>query len=43
MTQRLKVLGKDNRYKLSSRYFNFLKQRTKIKTETDRKKLIFKL
>ena len=43
MTQRLKVLSKDNRYKLSSRYFNFLKQRTKIKTETDRKKLIFKL
>ena len=43
MTQRLKVLGLDNRYKLSLRYFNFLKRRTKLKNETDRKKLIFKL
>ena len=43
MTQRLKVLGNDNRYKLSNRYFEFLKKRTKLKTETERKKLIFKL
>ena len=48
MTQRLKVLGQgvpsaDNRYKLSNRYFEFLKKRTKLKTETERKKLIFKL
>mgnify|MGYP003108701321 FL=1 len=38
MTQRLKVLGNDNRYKLSNRYFEFLKRRTKLKTETSRKK-----
>tara|TARA_R100001129_G_scaffold9729_3_gene6712 strand:- start:1278 stop:1604 length:327 start_codon:yes stop_codon:yes gene_type:complete len=43
MTQRLKVLGNDNRYKLSNRYFEFLKKRTKLKTETERKKLIFKV
>ena len=43
MTQRLKVLGNDNRYKLSNRYFDFLKKRTKLKTETDRKNLIFKV
>tara|TARA_R100001440_G_scaffold40955_1_gene60728 strand:- start:7615 stop:7941 length:327 start_codon:yes stop_codon:yes gene_type:complete len=43
MTQRLKVLGNDNRYKLSNRYFEFLKRRTKLKTETSRKNLIFKV
>ena len=43
MNQRLKVLGNDNRYKLSNRYFEFLKKRTKLKTETERKKLIFKV
>ena len=47
MTQRLRVInerirskkGKD-RYNLSERYFNFLKERTKSK---DRKKMVFKL
>lgn len=43
MTQRLRVIGEDKRYKLSLRYFNFLKKRTKLKSETDRKKLSFKL
>ena len=42
MTQRLKVIGIDNRYKLSKKYFDFLKKRTKLKTEKERKKLIFK-
>ena len=43
MTQRLRVINtNDKRYKLSLRYFNFLKKRTKLKTDTDRKKLIFK-
>ena len=41
MTQRLKVLGNDNRYKLSNRYYEFLKQRTKVKDEKERKKKIF--
>ena len=42
MTQRLRVINtNDKRYKLSLRYFNFLKKRTKLKTDTDRKKLIF--
>tara|TARA_R100001440_G_scaffold51495_1_gene71456 strand:- start:747 stop:1136 length:390 start_codon:yes stop_codon:yes gene_type:complete len=43
MTQRLRVIGEDNRYKLSLRYFNFLKRRTKLKTETERKKISFKV
>lgn len=43
MTQRLRVIGEDKRYKLSLRYFNFLKKRTKIKSESDRKKLSFKV
>ena len=43
MTQRLRVIGEDNRYKLSLKYFNFLKKRTKLKTETERKKISFKL
>ena len=44
MTQRLRVINSnDNRYKLSKRYFEFLKERTKIKNENDRKKLSFKI
>jgi hypothetical protein len=44
MTQRLRVINSnDNRYKLSKRYFEFLKERTKIKNEKDRKKLSFKI
>ena len=43
MTQRLRVIREDNRYKLSNRYFTFLKKRTKLKTETERKKLSFKI
>lgn len=43
MTQRLRVINpNDKRYKLSLRYFNFLKKRTKLKDEKDRKNLIFK-
>ena len=43
MTQRLRVINaNDKRYKLSKRYFEFLKKRTKIKTDEGRKKLIFK-
>ena len=43
MTQRLKVLNKkDKRYKLSKRYFEFLKKRTKIKGDEYRKNLSFK-
>tara|TARA_Y100000004_G_C8905290_1_gene408382 strand:- start:623 stop:955 length:333 start_codon:yes stop_codon:yes gene_type:complete len=43
MTQRLKVIDpKDERYKLSNKYFDFLKQRTKEKDEKKRKKMIFK-
>ena len=42
MTQRLRVIGIDDRYKLSKKYFDFLKKRTKLKTEKERKKLIFK-
>ena len=41
MTQRLRVINpKDNRFKISKKYFEFLKQRTKSK---DRKKMTFKL
>ena len=44
MTQRLRVINsKDNRYKLSLKYFNFLKNRNKIKGDKERKKLIFNL
>ena len=44
MTQRLRVINSnDKRYKLSLKYFNFLKDRTKIKNEKDRKKLSFKI
>ena len=43
MTQRLRVIDKnDNRFKLSNRYFNFLKERTKEKNKDNRKKLVFK-
>ena len=43
MTQRLRVINpNDARYKLSNRYFSFLKKRTKTPKE-DRKKLIFKI
>lgn len=47
LVQRLKVIvknfnkGKD-RLKLSQKYFNFLKERSKKKTESERKKMIFK-
>ena len=42
MTQRLRVIDeKDKRHKLSKRYFDFLKERTK-KKEDDREKMIFK-
>ena len=43
MTQRLRVINKnDARYKLSKKYFEFLKKRTKL-NENDRKKLIFNI
>jgi len=42
MTQRLRVINdKDKRFKLSKKYFEFLKKRTKL-NENDRKKLLFK-
>ena len=44
MTQRLRVINpNDKRYKLSKKYFDFLKQRTKLKNDDDRKKLIFNI
>tara|TARA_R100000805_G_C3610253_1_gene110820 strand:- start:134 stop:466 length:333 start_codon:yes stop_codon:yes gene_type:complete len=44
MTQRLRVINSnDKRYILSKKYFEFLKRRTKLKSESDRKKLSFKL
>jgi hypothetical protein len=47
MTQRLRVIrdktGKgSNRYELSRRYFDFLKRRTKVKGEENRKALKFR-
>ena len=43
MTQRLRVINVNySRYKLSKKYFEFLKGRTKIKGEEKRKKIIFK-
>ena len=44
MYVRLGVLKKQKpeEYKLSKKYYNFLKQRTKIKSKKDRKKLVFK-
>ena len=42
MIQRLRVINaNDKRYKLSNKYFEFLKNRTREKTEEKRKKLIF--
>lgn len=48
MNQRLRIINekkntksKDKRYILSNKYFEFLKKRTKIKDEDDRKKLKF--
>ena len=45
MRVRLKVLKnkKPREYAIAERYFKFLGQRTKVKDEKDRKKLIFKL
>lgn len=41
---RLRVIDpKDKRSILAKRYFEFLKQRTKVKTEKERKRLSFKL
>ena len=41
---RLRVIGpKDKRSILAKRYFEFLKQRTKVKTEKERKRLSFKM
>jgi len=43
LTQRLRVINdKDKRYLLSKKYFEFLKNRTKIKTFKNRSKLKFK-
>jgi hypothetical protein len=41
MTQRLRVIDKDNRFKLSNKYFDFLKMRTREKNDDKRKKMIF--
>ena len=44
MMVRLRAINnKDQRYKLSLKYFNFLKERTKLKNDNDRKKLSFKM
>jgi hypothetical protein len=44
MTQRLRVINeKDARYKLSKKYFEFLKNRTKEKDNKKRKELNFKI
>ena len=44
MMVRLRVINdKDKRFKLSKKYFEFLKNRTKLKEEKERKKLIFKI
>ena len=49
LTQRLRVIKDKNpkidkgRYALSKRYFDFLKKRTKIKGDDNRKKFIFKI
>ena len=44
MTQRLRVINdKDSRYFLSRDYFNFLKSRTKINNNIERKKMIYKI
>ena len=42
MMVRLRVINdKDKRFKLSKKYFEFLKNRTKLKEEKDRKKFVF--
>ena len=44
MTQRLRVINeKDARFKLSKKYFEFLKKRTKEKDDKKRKQLNFKI
>ena len=44
MTQRLRVINtNDPRTKLSKRYFDFLKQRTKKKTLKERKEMRFRI
>jgi len=44
MTQRLRVIDpNNNRFKLSNKYFDFLKMRTREKSEDKTKKLIFNL
>ena len=44
MTQRLRVINKnDARFKLSNKYFDFLKRRTKLKNDKDRKNLNFNM
>jgi|TARA_R100000455_G_C6254912_1_gene110921 hypothetical protein len=44
MTQRLRVINEnDKRYKLSKKYFEFLKNRTKEKDDKKRKLLNFKI
>ena len=44
MMVRLRIINdKDNRYKLSKRYFEFLKKRTKLKEDKERKKLKFNI
>jgi predicted S18 family serine protease len=44
MTQRLRVIDmNDKRYKLSNKYFDFLKMRTRENNEDNRKRLIFNI
>tara|TARA_R100001591_G_scaffold15626_1_gene22021 strand:+ start:812 stop:1144 length:333 start_codon:yes stop_codon:yes gene_type:complete len=44
MKQRLRVINKnDKRFKLAERYFDFLKERTKLKGDLKRKALKFKI
>jgi len=44
MKQRLRVINKnDKRFKLAERYFDFLKERTKLKGDLKRKSLKFKV
>lgn len=42
MTQRARVIAEDERYRLSKKYYEFLKQRTKVKDHGERKKMTFK-
>ena len=44
LKQRLRVINKnDKRFKLAERYFDFLKERTKLKGDLKRKSLKFKV